>query len=122
MDAQTRLPWLQVLWIRILCGHYRTKKLNDYIHKAHQAKLYNVVLDLFTSEFIDRPDVQRYYHENMPYKWTLRHKLGSLDLGSCTLTQALRRTQQNMPESTVLRVDDIIHSIFIKTIAEGKTQ
>lgn len=122
MDASARLSWYHVLWLKIICGRYRTKTFRNYLHTCFQAGLYNIVLDKFSAAFIEQTDVLRYYHEHMKYRWTLRHKLGSLDLGSCTLSEALTRTNQHMPKSIIRHVDDRIHSIFLKTIAEGQSE
>lgn len=117
-----KLPWYRVWWLKVLVGIYRTEKFRNYIHQSFQASYYNIVLDPFREQFKNRDDVRQYYRQNMPYRWTLRHKLGQLDLGTCNLTQALANAQRHMPKSVVRHVDDVIHSIFVKTTAEDQRE
>lgn len=112
------LPWYRVLALKVWLGMYG-KIFDNYIHQTFQAKYYGIKLDPFRQDLMLRDDVRRYYRENMPYRWTARHKLGAIDLGSCTLSQALKKLSELQPESTVRYVDEILPFIFFKPKGES---
>jgi hypothetical protein len=116
--SSARLPFYRVWFLKIWLGMYG-QTFNDYVHKCFQARYYGIKLDPFRHDFMLRDDVQRYHRENMAYRWTARHKLGAIDLGSCTLSQALKKLSELQPESTVRYVDDNLPFIFFKPKGES---
>jgi hypothetical protein len=111
------LPWYRIVWLKFLCGAYRTSTFQNYLHTCFLNKWSRPdSLDLFSRSFIERADVLCYYHEYMPYRWraVATQGEGKLDLGLCTLSQAQEKLAVRVPRAILLSTDDCHHYLFYK--------
>jgi hypothetical protein len=46
-----RLPWYDVLFLKMLVGIWRRREFDDYVHKTMQAEYYKITLDHNRAQF-----------------------------------------------------------------------